>query len=143
MTLAGIYLDVPDTEVTLVLVGVMAPLVLLGWPTSLSGLGVVGSYVAVGLIAWASAMDGVGRPGSIVGAIACFGIFVLIPVLVRDNAIETWDQRWVVGIHLLVVGVSSRIAGFRAEPLRAGVIAAAVLLVGAWFITRISRGQTN
>jgi hypothetical protein len=137
--LAGVYLDVPDTEVMLVLVGVMAPLVLLGAPAGLSRLGAAGSYMATGLMVWASALGGVGRLGSVVGAVACFGVLLLVPIVVPESAPDFWNRRWpaLIGIHLLVVGVSSRVAGFRTRPLQAGVIAAAALFVGAWLLTRI------
>ena len=42
--MAGIYVDVPDTEHILVILAAAAPLVLLGWPLNLGRLGEAGGY---------------------------------------------------------------------------------------------------
>ncbi len=131
ITVAGIYVNVPDTEEMLVLAGTAAPLVVLGWPLNLARLGAGGSYAAVGLLAWSTAAGGTGRPASIVGGLACLGVFTLVPLArwPRRNFVE---GRWpgLVLLHLALVGVCSRVAGLRTDVAEAAVIAASALAIG-------------
>jgi hypothetical protein len=80
VTAFGQYITVPDTEKAQVLVGLAAPIGLVGWPLRLVGLGRAGSYAAVGALSWAAATGGAARSGSIVGAGACLGVLVAAPV---------------------------------------------------------------
>ena len=144
ISLAGVFLDVPDTEEMLVLLGVMAPLVLLGWPLGLSRLGGAGSYMAVGTLIWAAAWGGIGRPGSVLGAIACLGVLLLVPLAYRGGeAISATSWPALVAVHLVVVGVASRVAGFRADAWEAAVIAVAALAAGLVATRALIRGDDD
>jgi hypothetical protein len=119
----GVYFSVPDTEQASVLLGATLPLVLLGWPRALAGLGSAGAYAATGLLAWTAAAGGYGRPSSIVGGIACLGLLVVEPLAraVRPRVSSVLDavaRRWwavapVAASHLLLVYVASRWAGLQ------------------------------
>jgi hypothetical protein len=134
VSIAGVYLDVPDTERILALLGVMTPLVLLGPALRLSRLGSAGSYMAVGILVWSATASGVGRPASAVAAAACLGALVLVPLAMPHG--EARVARWqaVVAAHFFVVVVSSRVAGHLSSPLSAALIATSALVVGAWVI---------
>jgi hypothetical protein len=123
VSVVGVYVTVPDTEQALVLLGVTLPLMLLGWPSALAGLGSAGSYAAVGVLAWTAAAGGLARPSSIVGGIACLGLMAVEPLAraarpsasrVLDAAARQWWGAVAVGAsHLVLVYVASRVAGLQ------------------------------
>jgi hypothetical protein len=126
ITLGGVYGTLPDTEEALVMVGVVAPLAFLA-ASNLGRLGAMGGYASVGLLVWATGQGGVGRPASIIGALACLGVFLLIPAVRLVDKGPGWRQLFVV--HLIAVFVSSRVAGLRTDLLEAGGIALGTLAV--------------
>ncbi|MGH2817499.1 MAG: hypothetical protein ACRDJS_03435 [Actinomycetota bacterium] len=123
VSVVGVYFTLPDTEQASVLLGATLPLMLLGWPRALAGLGSAGAYAATGLLAWTSAAGGFGRPSSIVGGIACLGLMVVEPLAragwpavssVLHAAARRWWGAVPVGVsHLLLVYVASRWAGLQ------------------------------
>src|SRR3954451_19546433 len=74
ITVLGIYVTVPDTELMRTVVGVALPLVLLGFPYPAASLGSGGAFAAVGTLLWILPVDGRGRAGSIVGAAVAFAL---------------------------------------------------------------------
>jgi hypothetical protein len=127
VSVGGVYATVPDTEQALVLLGVAAPVALLGWPLRRAGLGAAGSPAAVAVLAWSAAVGGVGRPSSIVGAVGCLGLFVVGPVSRR--AVRT-SASTVVAAHALLVLVSARVAGLRPTVRAAVVVVLFELVIG-------------
>jgi hypothetical protein len=123
VSVVGVYFSVPDTEQASVLLGAALPLIALGWPRALAGLGSVGAYATTGLLAWTTAAGGYGRPSSIVGGVACLGLLAVEPLAraVRPAASSVLDavaQRWwgavpVGAAHLGLVFVASRWAGLQ------------------------------
>ena len=143
-TLAGAYATVPDTERALIVLGAALPLVVLGWPWPLASLGRAGATATVGLLAWVAVTDGSARAGSTVGAMACLGVLLVEPVarMLRGGNGEEGEvgevgdgpAAWrtalpIVFIHLVLVTVASRIAGFRSSVWEAGAIAGVALVV--------------
>jgi hypothetical protein len=132
VSVVGVYFSVPDTEQASVLLGAGLPMVLLGWPRALAGLGSAGAYAATGLLAWTTVAGGWARPSSIVGGIACLGLLVVEPLAraVRpsvSSVLDTAARRWwgmvpVAAAHLLLVFVASRWAGLQPTVDRAAVI---------------------
>ena len=116
-SVGGVYATVPDTEQALVLLGVAAPVALLGWPLRRAVLGPAGSPAAVAVLAWSAAVGGVGRPSSIVGAVGCLGLFVVGPLSRRS--VRT-SAPVVVAAHALLVLVSARVAGLAPHRARRG-----------------------
>lgn len=139
VTAIGVFLAVPDTEEILVVVGAIVPLAVLGWPLGISKLGSSGSYMAVGILVWASAWGGVGRPAAIVGAVSCLGVFLLIPVSPHRDVLFSWDSygALLVGLHLGLVAVASRLSGQQSDP-RLAVVYAAAALGGGYIITQLA-----
>lgn len=80
LSIAGVYLAVPDTEQAAALLGVILPLTVLGWPLRIAALGRSGAAAATALLVWAAAVGARGRPPSLVGAIACLGLLVGLPL---------------------------------------------------------------
>ncbi len=74
ITVLGIYVTVPDTELMRTIVGVALPLVLLGFPYAAASLGAGGAFAAIGTLLWVLPVDGRGRAGSIVGAVVAFAL---------------------------------------------------------------------
>jgi hypothetical protein len=132
-TAIGVYYTVPDTEEAVVLVGATLPLVLLGFPKPFASLGRAGTFALVGAVVWVASVDGRGRDTAIIGAIGCFGIMVLDPLLDRvlperpERIVRPWSWPFlaVAGTHAALVVVSSRVAG-TSESLSRGVVILAV-----------------
>jgi hypothetical protein len=59
-------------------------------------------------------------------------VFVLVPIAQRIAGVTVTasPSPWLVVVHLAVVGVSSRVAGLRTDPIEAAAISAAALGVG-------------
>ncbi|CAN5619442.1 hypothetical protein BH20ACT2_BH20ACT2_08670 [soil metagenome] len=130
---AGIYLTVPDTEVSVVVLGAALPVAFTGWPWPASRLGGVGGLLAVGLLAATALVGGTARPGAVVGALGCLGLLALEPVArLLAGGHGPFDRLGrrsslvgsVAVLHAVVVLVASRVAGLRASALDAGAILA-------------------
>jgi hypothetical protein len=135
MSAAGVYVTVPDTEEALVMLGALAAPTLLAWPLRLARLGTVGGHVMVGLYISVVAWGGRGRPGSVVGAVAALGMLTAAPLgawMARKQNVTTdgWPGIWLVVLQVLVVAVTTRVAGLRTNAIEAASIAVPTL-VGA------------
>jgi hypothetical protein len=135
---AGVFAAVPDTEQAAALLGASVPLAVRGWPLGRARLGPPGAGAAAALLLWVAAVGGRGREPSIVGAVGCLGLLLTLPA-----------GRWLAGrtgrlraarrprrhvltlvlVHLLVVAVSSRVAGVSPDLDVALVVTAATVLV--------------
>ncbi|HLT69075.1 MAG TPA: hypothetical protein VKZ72_02840 [Acidimicrobiales bacterium] len=129
VTVAGVYLTVPDTEMATVVLGAALPAAALGWPFAWGRLGGGGVLAAVGVVAWTVALDGRGRLGSVVGGVACLGLLVLEPPLRRLGGLPvargTRGALVLVAVHVVLVAWCSRVAGLRSDPAPALVLALA------------------
>jgi hypothetical protein len=145
---AGVYWAVPDTELPACLLGVALPVALVAWPLRRSSAGRAGAAASVVPLFWAASVGGLGRPASIVGATACLGLLVGLPVaqalsnVVRSarptRQLGAWRAAALVGAHTLLVAVASRGAGTRQSVRGAVVIAVVVgvaaVVIGAAFV---------
>lgn len=154
VSMAGAYSTVPDTERAVIVFGAAVPLAVLGWPWPLASLGRSGASAAVGLLAWVAVTDGSARAGSTVGAIACLGVLLIEPVArMLPNAgkrepaptatagagdgLAAWRTALpVIVLHLLLVIIAARIAGFRSSALEAAAIAGFALMVAVLITAR-------
>jgi hypothetical protein len=136
---AGVFAAVPDTEQAATLLGASVPAALAGWPLGRTHLGPAGAGTATTLLVWVAAVGGRGREPSIVGAVACLGLLVTLPVgrwlgerVGHHGAVRPTrhDAFLLVGVQLAVVFVASRVAGV-ASDLSVAVPVAAVALVAA------------
>jgi len=143
ISVAGIYVTVPDTEQALIALGAALPLALLGWPWPLASLGRVGAYTATGVLLWVVAAGSDGRASAVVGGIACLGLLAVEPLARlldpgRGSVLERLPTtRWGVAaaalLHLGLVLVAARVAGVRpntavAVTIALGELCAATLL---------------
>jgi hypothetical protein len=138
LTLLGAYVTTPETQTTILLAGAALPIALLGWPAVLGSLGAGGAFAATALLSWAVVLDGNFRPGAVVGGITGLGMFVVEPVVRRLwRRQETHQWMVVAGLHVVLVGACTRVAGLLTSAAQAAVLAAiahavaAVLLVVA------------
>jgi hypothetical protein len=134
---AGVYMAVPETDPASVLLGVALPVVLLGWPRAIAGLGSAGAFAAIGLLAWTVGVGGSARPSSIVGGLGCLGLFVVEPlahVLTRGPSGPEGIPRWwsltsMVGVHVALTAIASRAAGLQTATGKAALIVLAELVI--------------
>lgn len=141
VTVAGVWVTVPDTEEALVLLGAMTIPTLIAFPLRVGRLGPIGAHVLIGLIIWVVGWGGRGREGSIIGAIAGLGMLVAAPLAAlaagkESVTVNTGSGMFLVVLHAVLVAVVTRIAGLREEALDAAVIAIPALLIGwlAWLL---------
>jgi hypothetical protein len=138
ITAAGVFAAVPDTEQAATLLGASVPMALCGWPLGHARLGPTGAGAATALLVWVAAVGGRGREPSIVGAVACLGLLVTLPAG-RWLAGRAGDPRALghgrgaavplVGVHLAVVAVASRMAGVTSDLEVAIPVAVVTMLV--------------
>jgi len=146
VSVLGVYATVPDTEIVAPVVGVVLPLLVLGWPIRFATLGRAGAAAAVALLMWAGAVGAEGRPASVIAAIACLGLLVGSPVgrllLPRVGDRFRRSSRAAVTFclvvsHVVIVLVASRVGGRLSDPeVAAGVgalIGLTAVVVGAAF----------
>lgn len=138
LTLLGAYVTTPETQTTILLAGAALPIALLGWPAVLGSLGAGGAFAATALLSWGVVLDGNFRPGAVVGGITGLGMFAVEPAVRRVWRREATHQWLVVaGLHVVLVGACTRVAGLLTSAAQAAVVAAvahaaaAVILVVA------------
>lgn len=155
MSVAGVYLAVPDTELAFPLLGVALGLVALGAPLTRMRIGGIGSAAAVALLFWVAALEAVGRPGSAVGAVGCLGMLAVEPAarLLASNRAGArppaeasskpapGDHRkgsvlWLLGPHAGLVAISSRLVSLADSPVVALSALVPVLAAGVAFSVR-------
>lgn len=132
ITAFGIWTTVPDTDSARVLLGAALPLAIGSLPREGHlKLSLAGSFPLAGALIWVAATGGEARHGSIVGAWACLGLVLLLPLLAeRARRLPGW---LVIGAHVLLVFITSRVYGMweTGAAAAAGVLAttAAVYLL--------------
>ena len=131
----GVYGTVPDTEQARSVVGALLPVAAVAVVWRRSGEG-AGPGASVALVAWVGLVGGVGRPGSVVGAIGCLGVLALGPLIRRSSLVR------LVSVHVVVVVLASRVAGFRESAWVALAIAVPVMVIGAFVVAAGARGRT-
>lgn len=136
----GAWLEIPDVDRILVLLGVALPLLLLSWPQVLVHVG-GSAHVWVAILMWTAVDSGATRPASIAGTAATLGFLLVEPVVRRlvgfregvftviwNTTPRPWDITAAVfaqgGLALLV----ARVAGVRDGT--AVAIAISVVLLG-------------
>ena len=143
-SIVGIFVTVPRTDEALILLGGAGALIV--HPT-IKG---AGAFPLTGLAIWAAVIGGASRTGSIVGALACFGLLIIEPLdhwlrrRLADPGSSPVDgmapNRLLLSIHLLVVTMSSRVAGFREKSEPALVIALVAFAIGWTLMTFTTPG---
>jgi hypothetical protein len=143
VSVAGLYLVVPETMQVLVVLGVAVPIALLGLGAVVS-LGSAGAYVSAGLLAWTAGIGGAARPSSIVGGLGCLGLLVVEPLARmltgRGSGLEVIPRRWSLvalsAIQVVLAGIASRVAGVQ----RSAGVAALVVFAELGLATALAVG---
>jgi hypothetical protein len=146
VSVLGVYATVPDTEMVAPVVGVVLPLLVLGWPVRFATLGRAGAPAAVALLMWAGAVGAEGRPASLIAAVACLGLLVGSPVgrLLLPRVGDRFRRSpraavmfCLVVSHVVIVVVASRVGGRLSDPEVAAAVGALIgltaVVVGAAF----------
>jgi len=132
VSIFGMYVTIPETGQILPVLVVAVPIALVGAPLGLARLGTAGSGAMVVLLAAVVAEGGQARAASIVGGLACTGVLALEPVARRlVPGAPPWPADWrappiltLAALHVVVVLVTSRVAGLRDDLEGATVIVA-------------------
>lgn len=146
----AMFTTLPDTEQAGAIAGAAVWIALLGFPVAWASLG-PGVFCAVGLLGWEAAVGGVGRAGSVVGALACFGLLLVEPVVrlawrgrarlprhpVQGRTVA------VIVVQAVTVVLLARVAGFRDSAASAAVIALVVLVGAAGALACITAPATT
>jgi hypothetical protein len=145
---AGVFAGVPNTEQALLLLGVTAPLALVGWPRPLATLGPGWAPAVAGVYVWVVAVGGSLRAGAVIGGLGCLGLLAAEPLA---RAISAGKSRlpfaWPSGlaaaavglIHGVLVLVCSRMAGVRRSAWVAGLIAGGTLAAATLALAALGR----
>jgi hypothetical protein len=134
ITVVGVYVCVPDTELPLVLVGAVLPATLLALDPDTRASAWTGAVVA--LVVAEVLVGGEGRPGAIIGGLACVGVLLLAPLAAwRPHA--TRDGLVLLITHAVFVLWAARVAGFRDSAWIAALLCApaAAIAWGVLFVT--------
>lgn len=144
ISVLGLFMTVPDTSGALVLL-VATVLFVPGVLPAGSTAGPAAAPALVGLMIWVALEGGITRPGSVVGAIAGLGVLLIEPLLSRLlTRTKSWSlvsgpqtARLLIASQLVLVFLTSRVAGFqqRSEPALALSLLAWVV-GGAFLIAR-------
>jgi hypothetical protein len=132
----GAYATVPDTEQARALVGALLPVGAVAFVSRRSPEP-AGPSVSVALVAWVALVGGVGRLGAVVGTIGCLGVLALVALSRRSDAVL------VVGVHLVVVAIASRVAGLRESAWVAVAIVVPVMAIAAVVLAVGQPGRTR
>lgn len=119
LSMIGVFLTVPDTDVVVVVAAAAAPFLVAGPPLRLARLGRPGAQAGTGLVIWAVAIGGEARSAALIAGIAVLGLLVLVPVVRVFGRRTSVAGLPVLAIQATLCGVLSLIAG-----LNAGVVAA-------------------
>jgi hypothetical protein len=132
ITIAGVWLAVPDTEAPLVVLGAALPLVGLALVLGAPGLTAVPlalwGAIAIDVFGW-GAWGARGRPAALVGALACAGILLLVPLL-RPLLERGRGAVALLGVHAITVLLAARWAS-RTDDIWLGVARSALVLTAA------------
>jgi hypothetical protein len=130
ITAFAMWSTVPDTEDVRLLLGVALPLALGTLPPVSASLTTAGSFALGGLLAWLPTLGGAARPASTVGAWACLGVIVLLPI-----ATLLWPQRSIgtpamFGLQGIIALVAARVIGLWTDAMPAVIAVVALYAAG-------------
>ena len=124
LTLAtvGGWLDIPDVDRVLLLLGVAVPLTALAWPVSLIRVG-ASAPLWVAVLIWTAVDGGAIRLSSVVGTSAALGLLLLEPI-VRNRL--AWDE----GVFVRLWGDESPVAAVAPAAAQAAIVLLASRVAG-------------
>lgn len=140
VSVAGVFVTVPETDSVVAVLGAMTPIGLLAVPRALASLGPGGASAMLALLAALTLDGGWTRSGAVVGGLLAPGLLfllVLLPVPPPEAVARSWPslaRRLLVLQITLVVGVT-RVAGLLDSAPAATAVAAGFGAV-AWMVAR-------
>jgi hypothetical protein len=146
LTSIGVWLAVPDTEAAVTCVAAFAPLVVLalvasrrvghgiGWGDGLAILGWIG---VAEVVAWAAAWGSTGRTSTLPGALAGFGVALVVPWIGVLSGRQVLPGAWLVVVQLLAIVAAARWAA-RASTLSGGLLRALAVLAVLALVCAVS-----
>jgi hypothetical protein len=135
VTVAGVFVTIPETDTIAPVFGAMVPVGLLAVPWPVAWLGPGGASAMLALLAALTVDGGAVRPGAVVGGLLAAGLLALLVTLPAppDAAVDRpWTRLAVqlAGLQILVTLGVTRVAGLQQSAWVALVIAVAVLAAG-------------
>ena len=134
LSIFGVWVTVPETDMIRALLGVSIPLAFATLPLIRARITGAGSFALVGLIAWLTLDGGSANPVSIIGGWAAFGILPLIPLVGLHR--RSPGKVPILGLQVIAVFLASRVVGSW-ESVVATSIGVLVLAVSFVMILRI------
>jgi len=137
----GGWLDIPDVDRILVLLGAALPVALLAWPMPLARAG-ASAHVWVGALVWAAVDGGAIRLSSVIGTTAALGLLLIEPLVRRALGWEDgvflrlWGARPPMSAvapaaaQATLVLLASRVAGLHRSTELSLAIAVVILIAG-------------
>jgi len=126
ISIAGMWVTVPETDMITVLVGAGIPFALATLPPLRARALVAGALAIAGMMAWVVFVEGVSRPWTIAASWATLATLPILGVLVWIRP-GSHNKYLVFGIHVAYVVVITRVADITDS---AATVAAAALLLG-------------
>ena len=134
VSIFGVWVTVPETDMIRVLLGVSIPLALVTLPVIRGRVTGAGAFALMGLIAWLTVDGGSARPVSIIGGWAAMGLLPLIPLVGLHR--RSPRRGPILGLHVIAVVLASRVVGSW-ESVVAASVGVLVLAVAFVMILRI------
>ena len=135
VTVAGVFVTIPETDTIAPVFGAMVPIGLLAVPWPVAWLGPGGASAMLALLAALTVDGGAVRPGAVVGGVLASGFWALLFLLSPPPA-EAVDRPWpplarqLVVLQVLVTLGVTRVAGLQQSAWLTLVIAIVVLAAG-------------
>jgi hypothetical protein len=145
LSMAGIFLTVPDTENVLLLLGILIPATLFVWPLNRISSGTQANAAGLGaIVAWAICVDGQGRPASIVVSLGCLGLFMILPLLrlFRKPRVFSMNKFRLIPLLLHALSIAIVVGVARTTSRMDFAVAAALLALGVPAIAVIMMSKT-
>ncbi len=129
VSIFGLWVTVPETDMIRVLLGVSIPLALATLPLISARVTGAGAFALVGLFAWLTVDGGSTSPVSIIGGWATMGMLPLIPLVGLHRRLP--GKIPILGLHVIAVALASRVVGSWESVVAAsvGVVVLAVSFV--------------
>lgn len=126
ISMVGVFLTVPDTDLVVVVAAAAAPFALMGFPLRLARLGRAGAQAGTGLLIWAVAVGGEARSAALIAGTAALGVLIVAPLMREVRRISTLAPLPAVMIQGVLCVLLALVAGLSASVVAA---ATAILLV--------------
>jgi len=137
LSILGIWATVPETDMIRVILGTAIVMALATLPPINARPISAGAFSLAGLLVWLTAYGGAARPGSIIAGWACLGVLVMIPLLGLSR--KPIGHTAVVGIHLIVIFVASRLMGSWESTVATLIGIVALLIAAAGVLLFVAR----